>query len=267
MLISILPKEFRSFISSAKFRGPPGAPPSSVTSVRTALNSRADTKCSMSTKDWQGVNPFQSRKSCRGYSEASFSFSSNCCFNCCFASLRTCRSAENLHQTTKQTLTAVNISHKPPFYILVRKPKCNVTDFKPCQSDLHLYGAQKLLLCFLCMPQEQVFLSQTLKIIHAIVVIHTLDCIAEAHSNMGYLTSPTKQCYLRTNLLNYFVLELQLWLSFFNCPLITHVVRNQQVPWRCLDKQWKYFYWSPDGRPMQVSFMQELYILMSVINL
>lgn len=174
MSISILPKEVRSLISSAKFRGAPGAALSSVTSVRRALKSRADTKRSMSTKDCQGVNAFQSRRSCQGYSEASFSLSSNCCLNSCFASLRSYRGSENLHQTTEQILTAVNISHKPPFDILVRKPMCKVTDFKPHRSDLHLYGAQKLLLCLLCMPQQQVFLSQTLQITHKLVAIYTL---------------------------------------------------------------------------------------------
>lgn len=50
MFISILPEEVRSFISSAKFRGALGAPSPSITSVRTALKTRADTKHSMGTK-------------------------------------------------------------------------------------------------------------------------------------------------------------------------------------------------------------------------
>lgn len=62
--------------------------------------------------------------------------------------------------------------------------------------------------------------------------------IVEAQSNTGFLTSPTKQCQLCTNLLNYFILELQPWLSLFNCTLMTNEGRNQQLCWRCLWKQW-----------------------------
>lgn len=106
MVISTLPNEVKSLISSAKFRGAPEAAPSSFTSGRTAL--KLDTTHSVNSDDSQWVNAGYRAEN---YSMASFSLSSNCCLSSCFASLRSCSDAENLYQTT--TFTAVNISYKP----------------------------------------------------------------------------------------------------------------------------------------------------------
>lgn len=142
-LVSTLPEEARSLISSAKDRGALSAPASPIASFRKALktNSRHNA--------WYECKQVIHRTSlypCDGYNEASSCLSSNCCLSSWFVSLRSC---------SRSFFSMINNSLK--FTLLVRKLMYK----HQASNELHLYEAGVLLDRFLCVLQLQGFLSQT----------------------------------------------------------------------------------------------------------
>lgn len=138
-LVSTLPGESRSLISSAKDRGVLSSPASPIASFRKALKTNSRHNAWFECKQviyWTSLFP------CDGYNEASSCLSSNCCLSSWFVSLRSCS--------------------RSLFYMINNSLKCTLLVRKHQASyELHLYEAGILLDHFPCVPQLQVFLSQT----------------------------------------------------------------------------------------------------------
>lgn len=110
MLVSTLPEEARSLISSAKDRGVMSSRASPIASFRKALKTNSRHNARYECKQvihW--MSPFH----CDGYNEASSCLSSNCCLSSWFVSLRSC--SRNLFYMINNNLK---------FTLLVRKLMC-----------------------------------------------------------------------------------------------------------------------------------------------